>query len=81
MGSYIAGAFIIACALALWLSPIYIAHSRHARNVAQVALVTVLLGWTLIGWIIAVFMALTPNTRHHTHDQPTDPTDTHDIRR
>jgi len=28
-----------------------------------------------------VFMALTPNTRHHTHDQPTDPTDTHDIRR
>lgn len=40
-----------------WLLPTIIAASRGMPNVGSVAVVDILLGWTVIGWIVALAMA------------------------
>jgi hypothetical protein len=56
----ITGLLILLFFVALYLSPIATAYQRKTDNVAQVAVVNLLLGWTLIGWVIALVMAYKP---------------------
>ena len=44
--------------LALYLAPVWIAEDRRHRNAAGIALVNLLLGWTLLGWIAALVWAV-----------------------
>lgn len=46
--------------VALYFAPVVTAYQRKTDNVAQVAIVNILLGWTLIGWVIALVMAYKP---------------------
>lgn len=49
----------------LYFLPTIIAASRKVANVGSVAVINVLLGWTLIGWVVAMAMAarsVTPRT-------------------
>ena len=48
---------IIGC-LALYLLPTLIAVIRRAPDTATVAILNILLGWTLIGWILCLVLAL-----------------------
>ena len=41
-----------------YMLPWAIAASRGSRNSAQVCVVNLFLGWTLIGWVVALVMAL-----------------------
>jgi hypothetical protein len=50
--------------LAFWLLPIYSARKRGARNIGSIVAITLLLGWTLIGWAAALAMALADTGRH-----------------
>lgn len=43
--------------LGLYLLPAIIALGRHHHNPAPVIIVDVFLGWTLIGWVVALAMA------------------------
>jgi hypothetical protein len=45
--------------LALYLLPTIIVLARRKKNVLGPILVNVLLGWTVIGWIVALIWALT----------------------
>ena len=45
--------------LALYFLPTIIAMTRHTTKVLLVALVNLLLGWSLIGWVAALVMAVT----------------------
>jgi hypothetical protein len=45
--------------LALYLLPTIIVLARRKKNVLGPILVNVLLGWTFIGWIVALIWALT----------------------
>ena len=45
--------------LALYLLPTIIVLARRKRNVLGPILVNVLLGWTFVGWIVALIWALT----------------------
>jgi hypothetical protein len=45
--------------LALYFLPIIIVLARRKKNVLGPILVNVLLGWTVIGWIVALIWALT----------------------
>jgi hypothetical protein len=47
--------------LMLLLLPIIVAACRKHRNLAPIALVTLLLGWTCIGWLVALIWAFTDN--------------------
>ena len=56
-GTLVAGSFFV-LAPALYLLPTYEAWSRQHVNLAPIALVNLLLGWTLLGWVAALVWAL-----------------------
>jgi hypothetical protein len=43
--------------IALYLLPAIVAYRRNTLNKAAVAIVDIFLGWTLIGWVVALAMA------------------------
>jgi len=60
----IAGAIVIGVVLmALWLLPIAVAYHRRVRGIGMIVTVTLLLGWTLIGWVVALAMSFTSNVK------------------
>jgi hypothetical protein len=55
---------ILAVLIALYVAPIIIAVKRKHPNVAPIAVITVLLGWTIVGYAVALawaFIALPEN--------------------
>jgi hypothetical protein len=50
-------ALIAILVIAAYLAPTLIGWARHVPHLGSVAVVNVLLGWTLIGWAIALAMA------------------------
>ena len=40
--------------LALYFLPTIIAAARHAKNLVAILLVNILLGWTGLGWVVAL---------------------------
>ena len=55
-GKVVAFSFFIA-APALYLLPIYEARANQHPNLAAIALVNIFLGWSLLGWVVAVVWA------------------------
>jgi len=55
-GSYVPFGLV---SLALYFLPTIIVVARHKKNVLGPILVNVLLGWTVIGWIVALIWAVT----------------------
>lgn len=49
---------ILIIALAIWLVPVLIASVRKHQQVGPIVIVTVLTGWTGIGWIVALAWSL-----------------------
>ena len=54
-GSFIA----LAAAVALYFLPLLIAVPRNHHNAMAIAALNLLLGWTLLGWIVALIWSLT----------------------
>lgn len=50
-------------ALVIYITPWGIASSRKHVNTAAIAVINVFLGWTLIGWVVALAWAFTANTK------------------
>jgi len=44
--------------VALYLLPVLIGLARHVPDIGAVAVIDILLGWTFIGWVVALAMAL-----------------------
>jgi len=53
----ISGLFILAIVLGLYFLPGILATARHAKNAAPVWVIDIFLGWTLVGWVVALAMA------------------------
>lgn len=47
----------LAVVVTFWLLPTIVAAAREMPNIGAVIVVDVLLGWTIIGWIVALAMA------------------------
>ena len=45
--------------IALYLLPTIVAVARGKKNILGIVLVNILLGWTLVGWIVALVWACT----------------------
>jgi hypothetical protein len=43
---------------ALYFIPLIVAMVRHVPNVGSVAVINIFLGWTIIGWVVALAMAV-----------------------
>jgi hypothetical protein len=50
--------------IALYMLPTIIGARRKVVNIGSVAAINILLGWTLIGWAVALAMALRTNPPH-----------------
>ncbi|HVW42500.1 MAG TPA: superinfection immunity protein [Amycolatopsis sp.] len=59
MSSGAAVGFVII--LVLYFVPTIVAGSRHVVNVGSVLVINLLLGWTLVGWVVALAMAARTN--------------------
>jgi hypothetical protein len=44
-------------AIAVYFTPVIVAWTRHAPHRGWVTVVNVFLGWTVIGWVVALVMA------------------------
>jgi hypothetical protein len=60
----VAATDIAAASAALYLLPALIARARHVPALTAVVALNVLAGWTLVGWVIALAIALRPARRH-----------------
>ena len=54
----IGGTFIILVLMFLYLVPTFIAAARHRQNRIMIFNVNLLIGWTLIGWVVALVWSL-----------------------
>jgi len=56
-------------AFALYFVPAIIAAVRHTHNATGILLLNIFLGWTLIGWFVALVMAIcsAPYYVHYYH--------------
>ncbi|MCG8608927.1 MAG: superinfection immunity protein [Pseudomonadales bacterium] len=55
--------FILAFAGFFYFVPTFIALKRNHTNVAAIAALNILLGWTLLGWIGSLIWSLTAQNR------------------
>ena len=56
------GTVIILVLLFLYLVPTLIAAARYRQNRIAICNLNLLLGWTLIGWVVALFWSLSRDT-------------------
>jgi hypothetical protein len=49
---------LAAAGLLLYVSPVLVGWARHVPDMGSLAVINLLLGWTLIGWVLALAMAL-----------------------
>lgn len=54
------GGFI---ALALYFLPILIAAARKHNQILPITLITIFLGWTFLGWLVATIWSLSPDVQ------------------
>jgi hypothetical protein len=51
---------IVMAMVVFYLLPLLLGWARHVPDIGAVAVIDILLGWTLIGWVVALAMALRP---------------------
>lgn len=59
--AHVVTAWIVALVTAGYMLPWAIAATRNKENAAAIALVDLLLGWSLIGWVVSLVMACSAN--------------------
>jgi hypothetical protein len=52
------GVVLILIGIVLYWVPTLVAGTRHVRNLGSVIAINLLTGWTIVGWIVALAMAL-----------------------
>jgi len=55
--------FLLIVAAILYFIPTITAYERHHRQAGAIATLNVLLGWTFLGWVIAMVWSCTSDTR------------------
>ncbi|MBV6635499.1 MAG: superinfection immunity protein [Mameliella sp.] len=44
--------------IAVYMLPTFVGAARGARNMGAIVVINLLLGWTLLGWVVALAMAV-----------------------
>jgi hypothetical protein len=67
---------VVLIVIGLYFLPTIVAYSRKVPNMGSVLVINLFLGWTFIGWVVAMAMAARsrwPNTAGGFPSRPTDP--------
>ena len=59
----IAGVVVVALVAGLYFLPAIVAGVRHHRNSSAITVLNLFLGWTVLGWVIALVWASTADTQ------------------
>jgi len=59
VGAIVGGFFFVVAAL--YFAPSIVAVLRHVPNTASVFVINLFLGWSFIGWVVALAMAVRSN--------------------
>lgn len=59
--------------VALYFLPTIVANGRHVTCVGGITMVNLFLGWTGIGWLVALIWAITAPTWYEVYAQPPYP--------
>jgi Superinfection immunity protein len=51
---------LVTASVAMYLLPVLIGLARHVPGIGVIAVINILLGWTLAGWVVALALALRP---------------------
>ena len=51
--------FFVAALVLIYFIPATVARSRHKRNATAITVLNVFLGWTFVGWVVALVWACT----------------------
>lgn len=57
---------IVITIIIIYLLPTFIAFFKKKKNLASIAVVNVFLGWSIIGWIVALAWSVAKDTDHQT---------------
>ena len=57
------GLFFSIVILALYFLPSMIAYNRKVKSIGSLVVVNIFLGWTFIGWVVALSWSFTHNIR------------------
>lgn len=75
--AHVVVAWVVTVLTAFYMLPWAVAATRNRRNVLAVAMINLFLGWSVIGWIVALVMACGSDqpvvTVHHTYGPPQQP--------
>ena len=63
ISSLVIGLFFLIAVIALYFLPYIVARNRKHKNAEAIGMLNFLLGWTAIGWIVAIIWACTANTK------------------
>lgn len=63
------GLFAIAFFLGLWLLPVIVAHKRNHRDENAIAVIVVLLGWSVLPWVLCLAYALVDRPKREVQDE------------
>jgi hypothetical protein len=55
--------FLLAAIVFVYLLPWFTAAWRNHNNIGAIALVNLLLGWTFLGWVVALVWSATDNVK------------------
>jgi hypothetical protein len=57
-GTILAAIVLVSVSVALYLVPVMVGVARHAPDLAAIAVINILLGWTFVGWVLALALAM-----------------------
>lgn len=49
---------LVSLLVAFYLIPVMVGVSRHAPDLGSIAVINILLGWTFVGWVLALALAM-----------------------
>lgn len=71
------GLFFILAGLAIYFAPAIVAAKRDHKNFGSIMALNFFLGWTFLGWVVALVWALSDNvevpSKFHPSFKPSDP--------
>jgi len=69
LGIVLEGVAVILVGVGVYFAPTVVARARGHNNLAPIVVVNLFLGWTLVGWVIALAWAVADFKHHRRNDQ------------
>ena len=71
LAMFIIFSLTVCAVMSLYFLPAIIAYLKHRRDILSIFVLNLLLGWTLIGWVIGLVWSLMPEKEEVFYELPT----------